>query len=212
MEHKSNTPKEDLQAIREIMERSSRFLSLSGISGVFAGAVGLLGALAAYMILPDLSIQATGNSAVNSSGLAGSTLLLYLGINLLLVLLVAVVGAVYFSVKKARKAHQPFWNTSTKRMINYFLIPFLTGGVFTLILLYRNEIDLVVPSMLIFYGLALVNAGKFTLGEVHYLGITEIILGILAAVFVNLGLLFWAFGFGIMHIVYGILMYNKYER
>lgn len=212
MEHKSNTPKEDLQAIREIMERSSRFLSLSGISGVFAGAVGLLGAIAAYMILPDFNSPAIAGSAEKESGLTGSTLLLYLGINLLLVLLVAVIGAVYFSVRKAKKARQPFWNTSTKRMINYFLIPFLTGGAFTLILVYRNDIALVVPSMLIFYGLALVNAGKFTLGEVHYLGITEIVLGILAAVFVNLGLLFWALGFGVMHIVYGVLMYNKYER
>lgn len=212
MESIHNNPKEDLQAIREIMERSSRFLSLSGISGVFAGVVGLLGAIAAYMILPGLNIQATVGLEEKANGLTGSTLLLYLGINLLLVLSVAVVGAVYFSVKKAKKAHQPFWNNSTKRMINYFLIPFITGGFFTLILIYRNELELVVPAMLIFYGMALVNAGKFTLGEVHYLGITEIVLGILAAVFVNLGLLFWALGFGIMHIVYGVLMYNKYER
>jgi hypothetical protein len=212
MEPIRNNPKEDLQAIREIMERSSRFLSLSGISGVFAGAVGLLGAIAAYMILPDLNSFAKDGLSGNSNHLANSTLMLYLGINLLLVLLVAVVGAVYFSVKKAKKAHQPFWNSSTKRMINYFLIPFLTGGVFTLILVYRNDLELVVPAMLIFYGLALVNAGKFTLGEVHYLGITEIVLGILAAVFVNFGLLFWALGFGIMHIIYGVLMYYKYER
>jgi hypothetical protein len=212
MEPTRNNPKEDLQAIREIMERSSRFLSLSGISGIFAGAVGLLGATAAYMILPDLKSRTIEGSAEKVSGLMGSSLLIYLGINLLLVLLVAVVGAVYFSVKKAKKAHQPFWNSSTKRMINYFLIPFLTGGVFTLILIYRNDMALVVPSMLIFYGLALVNAGKFTLGEIHYLGITEIVLGILAAVFVNFGLLFWALGFGIMHIVYGVLMYYKYER
>ncbi|MGE5429024.1 MAG: hypothetical protein ACM3O8_14110, partial [Methylococcaceae bacterium] len=67
-------------------------------------------------------------------------------------------------------------------------------------------------AMLIFYGLALVNAGKFTLSEVHYLGITEIVLGLMAAVFINWGLLFWALGFGVMHIVYGMMMYYKYER
>lgn len=212
MEHTPHNPKEDLQAIREIMERSSRFLSLSGISGVFAGAVGLIGALAAYMILPDLSALAAAGFAGNINGLTLSTLILYMAVNLLLVLLVAVVGAVYFSVKKARKANQPFWNTSTKRMINYFLIPFITGGVFCLILVFRNDLELVAPAMLIFYGLALVNAGKFTLSEVHYLGITEIVLGLMAAVFINWGLLFWALGFGVMHIVYGMVMYYKYER
>ncbi|MGE5428462.1 MAG: hypothetical protein ACM3O8_11255, partial [Methylococcaceae bacterium] len=185
MEHTPHNPKEDLQAIREIMERSSRFLSLSGISGVFAGAVGLIGALAAYMILPDLSALAAAGFEGTFNGLTLSTLILYMAVNLLLVLMVAVVGAVYFSVKKAHKANQPFWNTSTKRMIYYFLIPFITGGVFILILVFRNDLELVAPAMLIFYGLALVNAGKFTLSEVHYLGITEIVLGLMAAVFIN---------------------------
>jgi hypothetical protein len=212
MEQSTRNPKEDLQAIREIMERSSRFLSLSGISGIFAGVVGLIGALAAYMILPDLSALASAGFTGNINGLSISTIMLYMGINLLFVLLVAVLGAVYFSIKKARKANQPFWNSATKRMINYFLIPFITGGVFTLILVLRNDLELVAPAMLIFYGLALVNAGKFTLGEVHYLGITEIVLGLIAAVFINWGLLFWAIGFGLMHIFYGILMYYKYER
>lgn len=212
MEPSIRNPKEDLQAIREIMERSSRFLSLSGISGIFAGVVGLIGALATWMILPDLNLLAKGDVTNGANGLSGSTLLLYLGINLLLVLLVAVVGAVYFSIRKAKKANQPFWNASTRRMINYFLIPFITGGIFTLILILRNDLLLVAPAMLIFYGLALVNAGKFTLSEVHYLGITEIVLGLLAAVYVNWGLLFWALGFGVMHIVYGIMMYYKYER
>lgn len=212
MEQATRNPKEDLQAIREIMERSSRFLSLSGISGVFAGAVGLIGALAAYMILPDLNVLTSEDITGSQNGLITSTLFLYLGINLLLVLLVAVVGAVFFSVRKAKKANQPFWNSSTKRMINYFMIPFITGGAFSLILILRNDILLVAPAMLIFYGLALVNAGKFTLSEVHYLGITEIVLGLVAAVFVNWGLLFWALGFGLMHIVYGMMMYFKYER
>ena len=212
MESTTRNPKDDLQAIREIMERSSRFLSLSGISGVFAGVVGLIGALAAYMLLPDLTVLATDVVNGSLTGLVPSTLMIYLGVDLLLVLMVAVVGAVYFSVRKAKKANQPIWNPSTKRMINYFLIPFITGGMFTLILIMRNDIMLVIPAMLIFYGLALVNAGKFTLGEVHYLGITEIVLGLMAAVFVNWGLLFWAIGFGVMHIFYGIMMYYKYER
>jgi hypothetical protein len=66
--------------------------------------------------------------------------------------------------------------------------------------------------MLIFYGLSLVNAGKFTFSEIHYLGLTEIVLGILAGIFINHGLLFWTLGFGLMHIVYGTVMYYRHER
>ena len=81
-----------------------------------------------------------------------------------------------------------------------------------MILIFRNNTELVASVMLIFYGLSLVNAGKFTLGEIHYLGLTEIGLGILAGIFVSHGLIFWSLGFGLMHIVYGIVMYYRYER
>jgi hypothetical protein len=94
----------------------------------------------------------------------------------------------------------------------HLLIPLVSGGIFAIILVFRNNIDLVASVMLIFYGLALVNAGKFTLGEIHYLGLTEIILGILAAIFINHGLLFWTVGFGLMHIIYGTVMYYRYEK
>jgi len=65
--------------------------------------------------------------------------------------------------------------------------------------------------LLIFYGLALVDAGKFTYGEVFYLGILEIITGLVSAFFPSLGLFFWIFGFGVLHVIYGLVMYRKYE-
>jgi hypothetical protein len=113
---------------------------------------------------------------------------------------------------KSKKANQPLWTNSTRRLLGHLLIPLVTGGIFAIILVTRNNIQLVASVTLIFYGLSLVNAGKFTFGEIHYLGLTEIVLGILAAIFINHGLLFWAIGFGIMHIVYGIVMYFRYER
>jgi hypothetical protein len=135
-----------------------------------------------------------------------------LGIDALLVLLLAGVAAIYFSYRKSLKAGQKFWTNSTKRVLMHLLIPLVSGGIFAIILVFRNNIDLVASVMLIFYGLALVNAGKFTLGEIHYLGLTEIILGILAAIFINHGLLFWTVGFGLMHIIYGTVMYYRYEK
>jgi len=90
-------------------------------------------------------------------------------------------------------------------------VPLVVGGIVSLILIYRNQTDLVAAMMLIFYGLALVNVSKFTFNEVHYLGIAEIVLGIAAALFLYHGLLFWTIGFGFCHIVYGIIMYKKYD-
>lgn len=212
MKTNSTNPKEDLQAIREIMERSSKFLSLSGLSGIFAGVCALIGAAFAWVIVLnsggvhyDEYLCSVGASPINPISIN-------LGIVATIVLVVAILGAFYFSYRKAQKRAQKLWTSSTRRLLGHLFIPLVSGGVFVLILAFRNNIDLIASAMLIFYGLSLVNAGKFTLGEIHYLGLTEIALGILAGIFVHHGLLFWILGFGVMHIVYGIVMYYRHER
>jgi len=206
MKAKLKNPNEDLHTIREIMERSSKFLSLSGLAGIFAGACALIGAAIAWFFILDSEIIQY-NEYVQNSGIG-----FYLAIDAILVLVFAFLGAVYFSFRKANKAGQKLWTNSTHRLLIHLLIPLVSGGIFTLILIYRNNLELVIPVMLIFYGLSLVNAGKFTFGEIHNLGLTEIVLGILALIFINQGLLFWTLGFGLMHIVYGVLMYYRHER
>jgi len=212
MKTNSVNPKEDIQAIREIMERSSKFMLLNSWAGFFAGTCALIGAAVAWIfILGSGSIHydeflcSVGGSPINNVTVG-------LGIDALLVLLLAGVAAIYFSYRKSLKAGQKFWTSSTQRVLMHLLIPLVSGGIFALILAFRNNIDLVASAMLIFYGLSLVNAGKFTLSEVHYLGMTEIFLGVLAGVFTQYGLLFWVFGFGVMHLVYGAVMYYRYER
>lgn len=206
------SPNEDLQTIREIMERSSKFLSLSGLSGIFAGVCALIGVAIAWFFILDSGQIQHHESILNPCGLNFSAIRINLAADALLVLGIAVLGAVYFSKRKAKKAGQLLWTNSTKRLIVHLMIPLVTGGIFAIILVFRNDLVLVTPVMLVFYGLSLVNAGKFTFGEVHYLGLTEIVLGILAAVFINLSLLFWTLGFGLMHIIYGTVMYYRYER
>lgn len=204
-------PKEDLQAIRQMMEQSSKFLSLSGLSGIFAGVCALIGATVAWGALP-------GPGDINYDAYSGgitwplSKITIILGTDALLVLLMASLGAFYFSFRKAQKAGVKFWTHSTRRLLGQLLIPLISGGVFTLILIGRNQTELVAPVMLIFYGLSLVHAGKYTLGEIHYLGLFEIILGLLAGICVQYGLFFWTVGFGVMHIIYGAVMYYRHER
>ena len=212
MKTNSSNPKEDIQAIREIMERSSKFLSLSGLSGVFAGLCALIGAAFAWVVVLgsgsvhyDEYLCSVGASPLNQVSIN-------LGIVAMIVLVAAFLGAYYFSYRKAQKSGQKLWTSSTRRLLGHLFIPLVSGGIFVLILVFRNSIDLVVSAMLVFYGLSLVNAGKFTLGEIHYLGLTEISLGILAGIFVQYGLLFWIIGFGVVHIVYGTVMYFRHER
>ena len=204
-------PNEDLHTIREMMERSSKFLSLSGLSGIFAGVCALMGATIAWFFILDSGHIPYDEYLLSPGGPSNSGIRLYLALDAIMVLGFAVLGAIFFSQRKARKAGQQFWTNSTRRLLVHLMIPLVSGGIFTLILVFRNNLDLVASVMLIFYGLSLVNAGKFTFGEIHYLGLTEIALGILACIFINHGLLFWTIGFGLMHIVYGTVMYYRHE-
>ncbi len=212
MRTNSSNPNEDLLAIRDIMERSSKFLSLSGLSGVFAGVCALIGAAVAWIFILDSGHIHYDEYMRGLDSTSTLDIRFNLALDAALVLGLAVLGAVYFSYRKAKKAGLSFWTHQTRRLLVHLMIPLAAGGIFTLILVFQNNMDLVASAMLIFYGLALVNAGKFTFGEVHYLGLTEIVLGILAGVFTNFGLLFWTIGFGLMHVVYGAVMYYRYER
>lgn len=210
MKATETNPSEDLQAIRDIMERSSKFLSLSGLAGIFAGVCALAGAVFAWFLIFDS--DALLFNEFLGGGPSGSQLLFPLIADALVVLIFALGGAVYFSQRKARKAGHPVWNTSTRQMLLHLMIPLVTGSLMILILVFRESYETIPGMMLIFYGLALVSAGKFTLGEIHYLGLTILFLGILALVFIQYSLLLWATGFGLMHILYGTVMFYRHER
>ena len=199
-------------AIRQMMERSSKFLSLSGLSGVFAGLCALAGAAIAYFLILDSGNVYYDEHLRSLVGESTASIRIKLIADGLLVLLIALSGAFYFSMRKAKKNHQKLWNKTTKNLLLYLFIPLVVGGLFSIIMIWQENAHLVAATTLIFYGLALVNAGKFTFGEIHYLGLIEIILGLVAAIFIHYGLLIWTVGFGAMHIVYGLIMYQKYEQ
>jgi hypothetical protein len=215
--NKQNEHLDNLKEIRSIMERSSRFLSLSGLSGVFAGAVAILGTLAVYLYKADFFFGRYCNGGIlqthdvpAESDL--SKFVVFLLADASLVLLLALTFGVYFTTRNARRKGLPYWDATARRMLTNLFIPLIAGGMFCLALLYHHLVYLIAPSTLIFYGLSLINASKFTLNDVRYLGISEIALGLIAMFFVGYGMLIWAIGFGILHVVYGVAMYLKYER
>ncbi len=194
----------DLADIRSMMERSSKFLSLSGWAGIMAGIYALAGVFIAYYIFNFNPDQINYNPA--NGNIPGVILLA------LFILLLALGTAVFFSYKNSKKNGENIWNPTSKRLLFSISVPLTAGGILILIFLAKNLIGLITPLTLLFYGLALYNAGKFTIDEVKYLGFTQILLGLLSTYFIEYSLIFWAIGFGAAHIIYGIYMHFRYER
>jgi hypothetical protein len=199
-----------LSDIKRMMERSSRFISLSGLSGIFAGCAALAGAGISYNWLHDYYISWNTSGRFDAEGFAW--LRVKLIVLALIVMVFALVGGVFFTWRRARRNKLPIWDVTSRNVLINALIPMIAGGAFIAGLLYNNLEAMVAPACLVFYGLALVNASKYTLSDIRYLGIAEIILGILNVFYLRRGLYFWAVGFGVLHIFYGAIMWWKYER
>ena len=212
MKPAANTdPLAQLAEIRAIMERSSRFLSLSGLSGVGAGVVALAGAAAGHFYLqghyPDGFLQLVNGSAQERRA-ALPFLLLLVGV----VIGAALLAAFYFTQRRSRHEGQALWGGPARRLALALAVPLVAGGLFCLRLYVGGDAAMVVPGLLVFYGLALLGASKYTLDEIRWLGLTQVGLGLVATLVPGWGLIFFALGFGLGHIGYGLLLYNRYER
>jgi hypothetical protein len=209
-------PLETLQDIKKMMERSSRFISLSGWSGISAGVCALLGAWAAQArissyLRADYPYEIHSRQEVsNLTGVSAlyNDLIVIAGITFI----AAFVSAFLFTRARSRRNGTSMWDRTVQRLAWNTTIPMVVGGLVILRAIDLGYFVLVAPGCLIFYGLALVNASKYTLGEIRYLGYGQLILGIINLWTGGLGLYFWAAGFGILHIVYGAYMWWKYER
>lgn len=203
-----NQPLEAIQDIRRMMERSSRFISLSGLSGIAAGICALVGAWFGYN-----ELQAFANREGSYSS-DGSVIALELNLMKIAtaVFIAALLTAYLFTYRRAKKNNQPLWDSTARRLMLNTAIPIAVGGLFIMGMLYHGISRFVAPASLVFYGLALVNGSKYTLGEIRYLGYCEIILGIINLWIPENSIWFWAAGFGGLHMIYGAIMWWKYDR
>jgi len=210
---------QDLHHIKQMMERSSRFISLSGLSGIAAGSCALVGAYFAYDVIStssgnvlkslDVNIYETSRTgSVSIESFMGNRLFVIAVITFIL----AFILSFLFTYLRSKKTNTPLWGSTSKRLFINVMIPMIAGGIYLLKLIENEAYGFIAPGCLIFYGLALVNASKYTLGEVRYLGYCQIALGLINLWFIGFGLYFWAIGFGVLHIIYGVYMWNKYER
>ena len=204
-----------LKDIKQMMERSSRFISLSGLSGIAAGICALTGAWFAHLSLQKhlVNLNIVDEVSFNENYLRfresiTKDLLTIAAITLFS----AILFAFLFTFLRSKKTETPLWGNTAKRLMVNVSIPLVAGGIYLLKMVDLGIIRLIAPGCLIFYGLALLNASKYTLKEIRYLGLSEIALGLINILFIGKGLFFWAFGFGVLHIVYGFVMWWKYER
>lgn len=204
----SNKYVQDIAEIRQMMEKSSRFISLSGLSGVMAGIYALIGAYIAWKLAYTSEEMIYGQQTIRD--VRGN--LTYLILDAAGVLILTIVTCVGLSMKKARKKGVKSWDKTTQKLIINLFIPLVAGGILIIVLYLNGIIGLIAPVTLIFYGMGLINASHFTYRDIRYLGLLEIALGLMASFVVGYGLLIWAIGFGLLHIVYGTLMYFKYDK
>ena len=193
----------DISEIKQLMNKSSKFISLSGLSGILAGIYALIGAGFAYWLVI--------NSERQYLILDGKVFRLII-LDLILVGVLSIGTAIYLTTKKAKKNNQKIWDSLTRRLLTSFIVPLLAGGIYIIIILNQQRYGQTGALMLLFYGLALLSASKYTLGDVKYLGYTQILIGLVSAILPGYGFWFWVLGFGIMHIVYGTVMYFKYDK
>ncbi|SDQ29987.1 hypothetical protein SAMN05421664_1040 [Chryseobacterium soldanellicola] len=198
---------EDLSHIRSMMERSSRFISLSGLSGVVAGLAAIIGAAYVYFVFQREGIDYFAGQR-NFFGPALVRELVVIGT---LILLTAILSGYIFTANKSKRKGLKIWDGTTKRLLFTFAVPLVTGGIVCLALLFHHLFVWIAPATLIFYGLALVSAERYTLTDIKYLGYCQIVLGLLSMFFLGWGLVFWTIGFGVLHIVYGLIMHKKYK-
>lgn len=190
-----------LHEIQSMMQKSSKFLSLSGLSGILAGIYALIGSGIVYFMQKEFvyPIRFSSWEFISVASIAA------------LILLFSFITGVFFSMRKVRKKQELIWNKISKLFLMSFMVPLITGGLFAIILVSKREFALVPPVTLLFYGIGLVNASRYSFETLRNLGFIFIALGLLNTLFIAYGLYFWMFGFGVCHIIYGTFMYLKYD-
>jgi len=207
---------EQLQAltdIRSMMEKSTKFVSLSGISGIAIGLVALLSATIGYLATSTtpFSTRYFHKLLLATDSIVGMTPMIFVASLALLTIAGALLIGLYFTRKKAKQSNIKLWSRSFKQMLLNIAIPLFVGGIFCIALAQKEMYEMIAPATLIFYGLSLINGGKYTLQDVNSLGVAELILGCIALFVAGYGLEFWAIGFGIFHIFYGAKIYLNQE-
>ncbi|RYE11584.1 MAG: hypothetical protein EOP51_32810 [Sphingobacteriales bacterium] len=200
----------ELSDLRSLMDRSTKFISLSGLSAMMAGIYALAGIALAWFLIIQSDIELDQYSSVPAE--ITDKLAIQIYIIAVVVLVASVLTAVWLTSKKVAKRGEKVWNAARMEVLGKMLTPLIAGGLLMNVFIFKGDYQYVASVSLVFYGLALVAGSYYTLSLIKYLGYFQIVLGLIAAIFPYYGLFFWIGGFGILHIIYGSILHFKYER
>ena len=192
-----------LNEIKDLMDRSKKFLSLSGGTAILIGIYACITATAAFFILSDGQAFHWDNFPKILTHTPYH--LRVLGGLAALLVVASIATAIGMSWLQARKnGRRLVFDAPARRLVGSFALPLVTGGLLCLSLFYRGHYGLTSSIMLLFYGLALVSAASHTYSSVRYLGYAQIVLGLIDSCMEGYGIVFWFVGFGLLHIAYGV--------
>ncbi len=184
---------DNLQYIRETMERATAFTAISGWGLVAIG----ITALAAAFISALISAQQKSFKAWLAIWLAEAV--------------IALLVAGWSMDRKARAAKMPLLSGPGRKVAFSLSPPIFAGGILTVVL-YRAGLTNAIPGLwLLLYGTGVITGGMFSVSAVPIMGLCFMALGAVAflapAGFVDW---FMAAGFGGLHIVFGVIIARRY--
>ena len=161
---------------------------MTAVSGWGLGAMGATAILAAFLAWRQISIQS------------------WLSVWLAEALVAATIGLVSMHRKAARLGAELVLRAE-RRLFTGLLPALLAGGVLTVALLWANVPRQIPGVWLLLYGVAVMQAGAFSVRTVPLMGAVFVLLGAIALPLPW----FWAnvmlgVGFGLIHTVFGVLI------
>ena len=180
---------DNLQFIRETMERSAVFTSVPGYGGMLMGATAVVAAYIAHS-------QATIRD--------------WLTVWLIEAVLAFLIGLLAMW-QKTKLSQTSLFSAPAKKLAMNALPPMLCGVFITLGLWRFGSFEAMMPVWILCYGAAVVCAGAFSVKVVPVMGWCFIALGAVAF-FLPLwtGNLMMALSFGALHLVFGLIIGRRY--
>jgi hypothetical protein len=196
-----------IEEMRNLMDRATRFRSISGLSAMVAGLLAIICVAFVSQFTGIRFFEAEAFDRMLQGDAAREVQLSFF------FLLITSIGfGIYLAARNAHAKGQDAWDSAAKRLAFHMAIPLVAGGIFSILISQQGLAGLVPPITLLFYGLALFNGSHYTLDAVRILGIGQILLGLLATTFVAFGLVIWVIGFGVFNLIFGLYIYFNYER
>jgi hypothetical protein len=171
------------------MTNASRFTAISGLGFAIVGVSAIVtGSLTATM---DAALPRVATWAADAA--------------------FSVVVGFITTALKARKAGQPLWSGPVRKFSLGFAPAIVAGAVLTLELLARGEYGLLPALWLLLYGAGLAAGGAFSVSIVPVMGAAFMTLGAVAVLSPDeWGRWYMIGGFGVLHLVFGVVLMRRY--